>query len=340
MEKNRCISNEEFAKQAIDTPAAADRVRLVALDNAGTLASAKERSLRRELAIKTDRLGKDAPEVNELTERLKQQQALQLQTKAEIERGQTDAPERREDLFVLHGRVVNSQQLGQPGLTVSAVDSAGKAVVFECTDDRGYFKLEIGVEDSQKLTLVSLQVSEKSEKVLYHGDETHKVVSEGVVYREIVLGREKPVEPCPPPPKPEPQPDKVKVPNVVGKPETKAIELLKAAKLSIGDLKTEPDPERVGLVLAQDPKAGSEVPTETPVNLFIGVAKQILVPKVVGLKLKSARNKLRGSGLTVGTIKRRVSDRVDVVLDQDPEAGREVTVSTPVNLVVGSAQVG
>jgi hypothetical protein len=274
VEKKRCISNEEFAKQAIDAPAVADRVRLVALDNASALGSAKERSLRRELAIKTERLGKEDSRVKALSARLKQQQILRDQTKSEIERGQTVTPERREGVFVLHGRVVNLESLGQPGLTVSAIDSAGKAVVFECTDDRGYFKLEIGVEDSQKLSLVSLQVSEKSEKVLYRGDETYKVVSNGVVYREIVLGREKPMEPCPPPPKPEPQPDKIKVPNVVG------------------------------------------------------------------LKLNSARKKLRGSGLTVGTIKKRVSEMFDVVLEQDPEAGREVTVSTPVNLVVGIAKEG
>jgi len=59
-----------------------------------------------------------------------------------------------------------------------------------------------------------LQVSDKKEAVLFRGIEAHRIVPETVVYREIVLGEQKPQEPCPPPP--EPQPETVRVSDVTG----------------------------------------------------------------------------------------------------------------------------
>ena len=275
MDTNRCITDEEFAKQVTEVPATADRVRLVALDHTSMLGSAKERSLRRELAIKTARLGKDAPQVKALAERLSLHQVLRTQMQAEIQRSETVTPERQSGIFILHGRVVNGGRLGQPGLTVSAVDRAGRPAAFTCTDDRGYFKLEIAVKDPAGQG-VFLRVSGKDGAVLYRGTEAYSIAAEGIVYREIVLGEQAAEVPCPPPP--EPQPETVRVPDVTGQPEAKATELLKAAKLSIGDRKTRPAPDQVGLVLAQDPKAGSEVPIGTAVNLVIGAGRQVTRP--------------------------------------------------------------
>jgi PASTA domain len=340
VDNNRCITDEEFAKQVTDVPATADRVRLVALDHTSMLGSAKERSLRRELAIKTEQLGQDADQVKALAERLSLHQVLRTQMQAEIQRSQTVAPQPQTGAFILHGRVVDSQHLSQPGLTVSAVDGSGRAVAFVCTDDRGYFKLEITVKDPAGQS-VFLQVSDKNGAVLYRGTEAYSVVSQGIVYREIMLGGQQPEQPCPPPPAPEPQPtpepqpETVKVPDVTNQPEAKATELLKAAKLSVGERTTRQAPNQVGLVLAQDPKAGSEVAVGTAVALVIGVDKQVTVPKLVGLKVETARRTLKKAGLTVGTVKERTSDKAGVVLEQDAAAEKEVPLGTPVHLVVG-----
>jgi hypothetical protein len=337
VEKNRCISDEEFAKQVIDVPATADRVRLVALDHTGSLGSAKERSLRRELAIQTARLGSDAPQVKVLAERVRLQEVLRTQTVAEIQRSETVAPERQTGIFILQGRVVDRQHLGQPGLTVSAVDRSGRPETHKCTDDRGHFKLEVSVKDPAAPRELFLQVSDKDGAVLFRGTEAHQIVSEGIVYREIVLGEEAPEQPCPPPP--EPQPETVRVPDVVGRPETQAIEVLKTANLDIGERSTKPAPNQAGLVLAQNPKAGSEVPIGTAVDLVIGETKLVAVPKVVGLKVEAAHETIAKVGLTVGTVKEQESDKPGLVMEQDPKAGSEVPIGTAVDLVIGTARL-
>ncbi|GKT07110.1 PASTA domain-containing protein [Desulforhabdus sp. TSK] len=335
MEKNRCINDEEFAQQAIDVPAAADRVRLVALDHAAMLAFAKERSLRRELAIQKARLGNDAPQVKDLAERVRLQQVLRVQTAAEIERGETVAPERQSGIFILHGRVVDRQHLGQAGLTVSAVDRSGRPQTYTCTDARGYFKMEIAVKEAAPQSELFLLVS-KDGAVLYRGTEAHSVVSEGIVYREIVLGGEAPEQPCPPPP--EPQPDRVRVPDVVGRTEAQAQELIKAAKLGIGERTTRPAPNQVGLVLAQSPKGGAQVPIGTAIDLTIGVARMVTVPNVIGLKVEAARETIARAGLAFGVARERESDRPGLVLEQDREGNKEVPAGTLVNVVVGRAR--
>lgn len=333
MDRNRCITDEEFAKQVTEVPATADRVRLVALDHTSVLGNAKQRSLRRELAIKTAQLGKDAPQVKVLAERLRLQQVLRTQMQAEIQRSETVAPERQSGVFILHGRVVNRERLGQPGLTVSAIDRTGRSVASTCTDDRGYFKLGISAADPAKKAAVFLQVFGKDGAVLYRGTEAFSIVAETIVYREIVLGEQKPEQPCPPPP--EPQPETVPVPDVTGQPEAKATELLKAAKLSVGKRTTRPAPDQVGLVLAQDPKAGSEVPIGTAVDLVIGVEKQVTVPQLVGLKVQAARSTLKKAGLAVGRVNEQASEKAGVILEQDLKVGKEVPLGTPVHLVVG-----
>lgn len=263
-------SEEEFARQGQDIMATADRVRVAALDRTALLIQAKERSLRRELAIMTKRLGQDAAQVKVLSERLRLQRVLRDQTTAEIQRGQTEPPERREGFFVLHGRVVGRHRLGWTGLTVSAVDGSGRAQDFACTDDRGYFTMEIAAEESKEH--VFLQVSDPKGSVLYRGSESNQVVSQGIVYREIFLEEDKSHEPCSPPPKP--QPGAVLTPNVVGQSEDKAVKMLKAAGLRVGKRKTISDPERVGLVVKQNPQAGTEVSPGTAVELYIAAWRQ------------------------------------------------------------------
>lgn len=337
MEKNRCINDEEFAQQAIDVPAAADRVRLVALDHAAVLANAKERSLRRELAIQKARLGSDAPQVRVLAERVRLQQVLRVQTAAEIERSETVAPERQSGIFVLHGRVVDRQHLGQAGLTVSAVDRSGRPQTYTCTDGRGYFKMEIAVKEGAPQSELFLLVS-KDGAVLYRGSEAHSVVSEGIVYREIVLGEEAPEPPCPPPP--EPQPDRVRVPDVVERTEAQAQELLKAAGLSIGERTTKPAPNQVGLVLAQSPKAGSEVAIGSPVDLVIGTDVLVAVPDVVGKPEKQAVELIKAARLSIGErTTKPAPNQVGLVLVQSPKAGSEVAIGSSVDLVIGTADL-
>lgn len=330
MENDPRLNDEEFARLVLGVPAVGDRVRLVALDQTGMLARAKERSLRRELAIKTARFGQDSAPVQALAERLRLQQGLRTQIDAEVQRAEIVAPERRSEVFVLHGRVVDQHHLGQTGLTVSAVDRRSHPETFTCTAARGYFKLEIPTRATAEERALFLQVSDKNQAILFRGEEAHSVTPGGVVYREIVLGEQR-EEPCPPPP----QPETVLVPDLIGVPETRAIEVLRVAHLKVGDRTTAPIQDKVGLVLAQDPKASTEVPVETAVNLVIGVAETVRVPGVVGLNMEEARVKIQESRLKVGAITERARRRPGIVLEQKPSAEVEVPIETFVDLVVG-----
>ena len=333
MQQKYRISQEEFARQAQDAMATADRARLVALDRTALLIQAKERSLRRELAIKTERLGQDAAQVKVLSERLRLHSVMRDQATAEIQRGQTEPPERREGVFVLHGRVVGRHRLGWAGRTVSAVDGSGRAQDFACSDDRGYFTMEIAAEEAKKH--VFLQVSDKKGSILYRGSEANQVVSQGVVYREIFLKEDKGDEPCSPPP--EPQPGTVLAPNVVGHPEDKAVEMLKAAGLRVGERKTTSDPKRVGLVVQQNPQAGTEVTPGSAVDLLIGVAEKVSVPELVGQPEDKAVEMLKAARLRVGE-RKTTSDpkRVGLVVKQKPQFRTEVSPGTAVDLYIGA----
>jgi hypothetical protein len=179
-----------------------------------------------------------------------------------------------------------------------------------------------------------LQVSDKNKAILFRGEEAHVVTAGRIVYREIILGEQR-QEPCPPPPESE----TVRVPDLIGRMEAEVIEAIQSAGLTVGQRQTQPAPNQVGWVLAQDPKAGTEVPVGTAVNLVIGSAEQVKVPKLVSIKLQSAREKIKESGLKLGSVTKRESPDVDVVLEQDPEAEKEVPIGTAVNLVVGQQRV-
>jgi hypothetical protein len=305
------------------------------MDRTALLIQAKERSLRRELAIKTERLGQESAQVKVLSERLRLHGVMREQTAAEVQRGQTEPPEGREGVFVLHGRVVGRHGLGWVGLTVSAADGSGQAQDFACSDDRGYFKMEIAAEEPKEH--VFLQVSDKKGSMLYRGSEAIQVVSQSAVYREIFLEEDKGDDPCSPPP--EPQPGTLLAPNVVGQPEDKAVEMLKAAGLRVGKRKTTSDPKGVGLVVQQNPQAGTEVPPGSAVDLLIGVAEKVSVPELEGQPEDKAVEMLKAAGLRVGK-RKTTSDpkRVGLVVQQNPQAGTEVSLGSMVDLLIGAAE--
>jgi hypothetical protein len=273
------IPEERFAEDLVNIAPVADRVRLVALDQTGVLTVAKAQRLQRQVALKTARLGKDAPEVLALQERLRVQRVLSTQVRAETQRAETVPPERLPDRFILHGRVVDRNRIGQNGLTVSAVDQQGRPRVFTCTDERGYFKLDIAIASDNSGTRepLFLQVSDPRQVLLFRGDEAHVPAPQLVIYREIVLGDVRP-EPCPPPPQPAAEPKTV--PNVVGMNAAEAASALQASGLHVGQVRQVPN-DRVGIVLDQEPKASTPVPEGTAVDLVVGGRRPTIRDEII-----------------------------------------------------------
>ncbi|HEX6919463.1 MAG TPA: Stk1 family PASTA domain-containing Ser/Thr kinase [Actinomycetes bacterium] len=69
-----------------------------------------------------------------------------------------------------------------------------------------------------------------------------------------------------------------------------------------------------------------------------GGASKVTVPDVQGLTLAQAQAKIRGLGLTVGTVTQKASETVDKgkVMDQSPEPNTELASGRPVSLTVSS----
>jgi beta-lactam-binding protein with PASTA domain len=114
-------------------------------------------------------------------------------------------------------------------------------------------------------------------------------------------------------------PPTVAVPDLAGMPRAEAARALKAAGLAIGEV-SEKEGGKPGLVLAQAPKPGTEVPPGSPVSLVVSsdIAVQVLIDRAV----KAA------AGTRAGISGRLLRDRLQA-LDLKDYAAFEALASAP-----------
>lgn len=139
-------------------------------------------------------------------------------------------------------------------------------------------------------------------------------------------------------------PELVTVPSVVGKSATEATETLVAAGFEVPAPDKEAASEPAGTVLRQEPNAGSKSEKGSLVRLVISGEPEaatdgpatVEVPKVTGMPLGRARDKIERAGLTVGSVREREDPELSAnrVLSQSPSAGSDVASGTAVDLVV------
>ena len=151
-----------------------------------------------------------------------------------------------------------------------------------------------------------------------------------------------PVEPIlPSPPGGRPAVAEATVPNVRGKTEDEAIDLLKQWKITI--LTVDSVPENEGRVTYQKPAAGSSLGPEGVVEISVGrsgtpaPAGTSLVPRVIGLTQDAATQKLTAARL-VPMFEPTVSadpTKAGKVISQDPAAGTVVANDSNVVVTVG-----
>jgi hypothetical protein len=95
------------------------------------------------------------------------------------------------------------------------------------------------------------------------------------------------------------------------------------------------DPRQVGRVIAQNPAPGSEIDADGAVILQTGVANQVVgVPNVRGATLEQAQQILGTNGLTLGVIEPGDAPRDALVDFQNPAAGEDARVGSPVNVLL------
>lgn len=136
-------------------------------------------------------------------------------------------------------------------------------------------------------------------------------------------------------------PDLGTVPDVSGKDVRDAGIMLEAAGFVLGENTFEySDAVAEGLIIRQDPPAGSKLDKSTAILVVISQGKSPLaiVPDVVGQMLKKADEMIKAAGLSVGLIIESVSDAYPkgTVMAQTPTAGKETEAGSTVDLKVST----
>ena len=127
------------------------------------------------------------------------------------------------------------------------------------------------------------------------------------------------------------------VPNVIGLTQTAAEAAIVAEGLTVGTVSTANSAtEPIGIVISQNPAAGSKLKRHKPVDLVVSLG--VAVPDVIGSPQATAEAALVAAGLTVGTVTTEVSETVPAgtVLSQTPTAGINVSPGSAVALVISS----
>ena len=294
--------------------------------------------------------GAGHPRVERLKARLKTNLELINTLVVEREVYAVDVPEVPEDSTLVHGRIIDENRRGIRHLVVCLVDKQSSPVndvADSVTDNSGYFAVSLTAESVKRIRKnnpngIFLAVLTPGGELL-HRERKPRVLETGArMLVEIPFDRRTRIKvdepgkpPVDQPGEDEPATDTVVVPDVIGLLQAKALESLKAARLDVGELKTEPAPDQAGRILSQDPAGGSRVDAGAAVNLVIAVSGNVKVPKVIGIKLVSARKKIAKHGFTIGKINYRASPDIGIVLAQKPKAGTEAVAGSAVGLVVG-----
>jgi len=133
--------------------------------------------------------------------------------------------------------------------------------------------------------------------------------------------------------------DRVEVPNLIGVEKELAEELIKAAGLSVGDVKEITSLTRPGLVVNQSPEAYARAPAGTKVDLIVSRVASTKTPNLIGLDLNTATSAILSVGLVKGQITEKQSrSKPGMVIGQNPEPEALIEKGFPVDLVIAKPE--
>ncbi|HEM3462233.1 Stk1 family PASTA domain-containing Ser/Thr kinase [Streptococcus suis] len=136
------------------------------------------------------------------------------------------------------------------------------------------------------------------------------------------------------------------VPNVVGKTQENATQILQAAGFSIGTITQEYSSSvTAGQVISTDPVANTELTKGSIINLVVSKGKELIMPDLTSgnYTYSQARSQLQALGVNVESIEKQedrsyYSTTSDIVIGQYPAAG--ATIDGTVTLYVSVASTG
>ncbi|HVM12208.1 MAG TPA: PASTA domain-containing protein, partial [Actinomycetota bacterium] len=125
-------------------------------------------------------------------------------------------------------------------------------------------------------------------------------------------------------------------PDVIGEPQGRAERILERAGFTVRVREEPHDQVEEGRVFDQNPKPETSAPENSEVTILVSTGPEpVEVPNLIGKSLDDARADLQAAGLRLGSVERVESEEApDTVLDQSPDAGREVRPGREVNVVV------
>ena len=127
----------------------------------------------------------------------------------------------------------------------------------------------------------------------------------------------------------------VMVPNLSGRTDQEARELLIKGRLNIGDVTKVEASSKPGTVVTQDRQAGSRVEVGTPIGFALAVPIMVVVPDLSGRTDRDARERLANARLRVGVItKVEAASEPGMVVTQDRAPGAQVAVGTAVGFAL------
>ncbi|WP_429885708.1 DUF7453 family protein [Geoalkalibacter halelectricus] len=137
-------------------------------------------------------------------------------------------------------------------------------------------------------------------------------------------------------------PAPITVPDLIGTEQDEAENQILEAGLEVGLISNVfSDMVPQGMIVAQQPAAGTSVEEGTPVDLVVSAGSApllIQVPALIGLPQTVAELQILEDTLTMGQITAEPSDTVPegIVLSQQPESGTLVEEGTPVDIVIST----
>lgn len=198
------LTKKEIIEKINDSFDSIENLRSGGLERIKLFHAVKNKALEKEKKRLSDKLGADHPRVKRVAARLQYNQGMFKDLNVEIERAKITVPSADKDSWMLHGRVLEKDKKGVPGLTVGLYDENGnwiRELGYGCTDKLGYFsiiypqkgKKPRDISESLKLFIY---VSDKNQKILHKDSEPLYVRIGQIDYREIYLTDE---EICQPP---------------------------------------------------------------------------------------------------------------------------------------------
>lgn len=129
----------------------------------------------------------------------------------------------------------------------------------------------------------------------------------------------------------------VYVPNVIGKQESIATEILlkRHLKVTVNEVSNSDIP--IGEVISMMPEAGSEVKEQRTIHIVVSKgAGEVNMPDVAGMKIEDAKNTLSALGININKIETKAdySMQDGIVLEQLPKSNSKVNRKVLVTLVV------